>query len=390
MNEEELKPQNLVRVSKTDLALSASTLVSRGLELAVQLTVHAAQRQSDKVEWSAVVYMHDERLLEFSCAQLTMHGYRTAQARSSAEMLELCKRESVHLIATDMDTHALVIAEQIQQEDPTILVITTRSIDQDMFFQRVGFPGWPYDHPLSLLERGGAGTAPIDGEMLKHLINRGNYHFNDGVWELAEWSRKVLDDVGEWPRPYLKTIHDEISRINHNFDQMRRVLYHDALTGVFNRAFFEMRFAEELERAVRFNGSACLISADIDFFKSLNDEFGYDMGNAVLRTLATTLKRKVRKIDMVCRYGDDDFLIIVPETSADNAMRVAEMLRRETETQDFPGIPRGVTISCGVAEYLTHGATREELISAADAALAFAKSSGRNQVVMAAKIRPSV
>jgi diguanylate cyclase (GGDEF)-like protein len=379
MNEEERKPQDLVRADRTDLALAASTLVSRGLELAVQLTAHATRRQSDKTDWKALVFVDDERLLDLACGQLTMHGYRIAQARSSAEMLELCKRENFHLIATEMGTDAFAIAEQIQQEDPTIAVVTTGSIDQDVFFRPVGFPRWPYDLPLSLLQRRSS-ISPIDSEMLKHLLSRGNHHFDDGAWELAEWSRKVLDDVGEWARPYLKTLHDEISRINCNIDQMRRVLYRDALTGVFNRIFFEMRIVEELERANRFSGSMSLISAHIDFFTSLNEQFGRNMGNKVLCSVAALLERQVRKMDMVSRHSDGDFLIIVPETSADSGVRVAEKLRRAVECQGLPGISRPVTISCGVAGYPAHGTTREELVQSVDAALASAILAGRNRV----------
>lgn len=384
MNEEQPKSQNLVRVSTTDLALSPANLVSRGLELATQLAAHAAQRQSEKVDRRAVVCMNDERLLGITCAELTMHGYRTVQARNSAEMLALSKRETFHLIATDSGTDTLAIAEQIQHDDPRIPVITTRLIGEGMFFQPIGFEKWPYDHPLSLLQRT-SGTAPINVEMLKHLISCGNHLFNEGVWDVAEWSRKVLDDTGEWARPYVATIHDEISKTSHNFAQMRKVLYCDSLTWTYNRVFFEMRLVEELERASRFNGRMSLISADIDFFKSLNDVFGHDMGNEVLRSVSTILKQQMRKMDIVCRFSDDHFLIIVPETTADSAVRVAEKLRRAIEVQDFPGISRPVTISCGVADYPTHGTNREELVNAADTALALAKSSGRNFVALATK-----
>jgi diguanylate cyclase (GGDEF)-like protein len=253
-----------------------------------------------------------------------------------------------------------------------------------VFFRAAFFSGLQGDHVLSLLQRGSS-TAPIDPGMLKHLISRGSYHFEEGVWESAGWSKKVLDDVGEWARPYLKTIHDEISKLKRNFNQMLRVLYLDALTLVHNRVYFELRISEELERANRFKGRTSLISADIDFFKSLNDESGHDKGNEVLRSVSTILKQQMRKMDMVCRYSDDDFLIIVPETTADSAVRVAEKLRRAVEVQDFPGISRPVTISCGVADYPTHGTNREELVYAADTALSLAKSSGRNRVTLATK-----
>jgi diguanylate cyclase (GGDEF)-like protein len=170
--------------------------------------------------------------------------------------------------------------------------------------------------------------------------------------------------------------------INQNLDAPR-LLYHDALTGVYNGVYFGMRIAEEIERASHFTGCVSLISADIDFFKSLNDEFGPSQGDEILRSVSAILKQGVRKMDAVCRYSDDDFMIIVPETNEHKALRVAEKLRWGIESHDFRGIHRSVTISCGVAEYPAHGATRDELVCAADSALILAKSSGRNQVAAA-------
>jgi diguanylate cyclase (GGDEF)-like protein len=88
-------------------------------------------------------------------------------------------------------------------------------------------------------------------------------------------------------------------------------------------------------------------------------------------------------MDMVCRYGGEEFAVVVPETTGENALTVAEKLRRQIETHHFPGVPRAVTISCGVADYPIHGVTRDEVVAAADAALYAAKLSGRNRVMAA-------
>jgi diguanylate cyclase (GGDEF)-like protein len=168
---------------------------------------------------------------------------------------------------------------------------------------------------------------------------------------------------------------------------MKQLAYVDGLTGIHNRRFFEMRIVEELERAGRFQGRMSMLMVDIDTFKRLNDEFGHLLGDEVLRAVSAILKQQLRKMDLVCRYGGEEFAIVVPETTGENAMRVAEKLRRQIESHHFPGVPRSVTISCGVAEYPTHGITRDEVVAAADSALYAAKQAGRNRVASASMKR---
>jgi diguanylate cyclase (GGDEF)-like protein len=168
-----------------------------------------------------------------------------------------------------------------------------------------------------------------------------------------------------------------------NFNRMKQLAYVDGLTGIHNRRFFEMRIVEELERAGRFQGRLSVIMVDIDNFKKLNDEFGHLLGDEILRSVATILRQQLRRMDMVCRYGGDEFAILVPETTGENAIRVAEKLRRYVEGHPFPGVPRPVTISCGVAAFPTHGFTRDGVVAASDAALYTAKQAGRNRVASA-------
>lgn len=171
------------------------------------------------------------------------------------------------------------------------------------------------------------------------------------------------------------------------FDRMKQLAYIDGLTGIHNRRYFEMRFPEELERAARFQGRMSVIMVDIDNFKRLNDEFGHLLGDEVLRAVSGIFKQHLRKMDVVCRYGGEEFAMLVLETSGENALRIAEKLRQRISDHHFPGVPRSVTISCGVADYPAHGITRDELVAAADAALYQAKQAGRNRVVSASMKR---
>jgi diguanylate cyclase (GGDEF)-like protein len=168
----------------------------------------------------------------------------------------------------------------------------------------------------------------------------------------------------------------------HYVERVKQLAYLDGLTGIFNRRFFELRIAEEIERSRRFGTGMAVIMIDIDQFKRLNDEFGHLLGDEVLRQVSSIFHQQLRKIDVVCRYGGEEFAILLSQTSPEHAHAVAEKLRRLVETWQFPGVPRPVTISAGAATCPEHGSTRDELVAAADAGLYAAKQAGRNRVSM--------
>lgn len=167
------------------------------------------------------------------------------------------------------------------------------------------------------------------------------------------------------------------------FERVRQLAYRDGLTGVFNRRYFETKILEELSRAERHGSPISILMIDIDGFKPLNDEFGHLLGDEVLRQVSSIFLHSTRKSDAVCRYGGDEFALLLPNTSLGNAVSVAEKLRKRIASWDFPGVPRPVTITCGVAEGPAQGATRDGIMQSADAALYAAKQAGRNRVAVA-------
>ena len=114
----------------------------------------------------------------------------------------------------------------------------------------------------------------------------------------------------------------------HYVERVKQLAYLDGLTGIFNRRFFELRIAEEIERARRFGSGLAVIMVDIDQFKRLNDEFGHLLGDEVLRQVSSIFHQQLRKIDVVCRYGGEEFAILLSQTNAAHALGVAEKLRR--------------------------------------------------------------
>src|ERR1700688_2167368 len=172
----------------------------------------------------------------------------------------------------------------------------------------------------------------------------------------------------------------------HYVERVKQLAYLDGLTGIFNRRFFELRFMEEIERARRYGTGMGVIMADIDQFKRLNDEFGHLLGDEVLRQVSSLFHQQLRKVDVVCRYGGEEFAILLTQITAQQAIAIAEKLRRMVETYQFPGVPRTITISAGVAVFPAHGTTRDEMVRAADSGLYAAKQAGRNPICVANRL----
>ena len=159
----------------------------------------------------------------------------------------------------------------------------------------------------------------------------------------------------------------------------------DPLTGLYNRRYLEETLDRELSRLERSNLPLSLIMIDVDNFKNFNDTFGHEAGDAVLRDLGGLLQRYVRGSDIACRYGGEEFTIILPEADIGIARERAEILRdavRELHLVHDGKSLGAITLSLGVASFPEHGHRRENLLHAADAALYEAKKGGRNCVVI--------
>ena len=176
--------------------------------------------------------------------------------------------------------------------------------------------------------------------------------------------------------------------------KMREVLktqsIRDPLTGLFNRRYMEESFGRELRRAARKQSTLGVLMIDIDHFKNLNDTFGHEAGDAVLRSFGTLLQDHFRAEDIVCRYGGEEFTVILPEASLEGAQERSVDLCQAAKkmlVQHKGQMLRPISISIGLAVLGAHGTAAEELLSAADSALYAAKQQGRDRVVVADKGR---
>lgn len=176
----------------------------------------------------------------------------------------------------------------------------------------------------------------------------------------------------------------QINELNHSIAAIRAESMTDALTSIANRKKFDVTIDKELEQARTNNESLCLLIADIDLFKKFNDMHGHQTGDQVLRLVASILKQCVKGRDLAARYGGEEFAIILPNTSIESAVTVANQIRTTVANKELvkksTGVKLGrVTLSIGVAQ-LSKEDTIESIISRADQCLYFAKDAGRNNV----------
>jgi len=167
-------------------------------------------------------------------------------------------------------------------------------------------------------------------------------------------------------------------------EELREQALRDSLTGLFNRRYLDATLSREIGRARREGYPVSVVMIDIDRFKAINDEYGHPAGDQVLRFLGAQLSAGMRTGDIACRYGGDEFLLVLPNTSVENARARAEEWRAAVRESSVSWIDRSepTTLSFGVAGFPEHGATADAVMGASDAALYAAKSSGRDRVVV--------
>ena len=174
-------------------------------------------------------------------------------------------------------------------------------------------------------------------------------------------------------------------RLRSNVTRSMEQAITDPLTGLYNRRHMDNQMEIQIANADARGRPMCVLTLDVDFFKPINDTHGHDVGDKVLQELARRLTEQVRSIDLCCRIGGEEFLVILPGTELQVGFTVAERLRRTIASKPFDvgakSGPLAITVSIGVAEFQTAGDTTESILKRADEALYKAKRSGRNRVI---------
>jgi diguanylate cyclase (GGDEF)-like protein len=190
-------------------------------------------------------------------------------------------------------------------------------------------------------------------------------------------TNKYLDTV-------LNDFKEKISEVSQNSETLARLVVKDRLTGLYNQSYIKERLQEELYRTERYRTSLSILMIDLDDFKTINDTYGHIVGDKALKAIARMIVESIRASDIPGRYGGEEFLVILPETTSQHALIAAERIRNKVDSFKFEAQPGSkktthITISIGVCSYPDYGRTKEDLISFADAALYQAKKEGKNK-----------
>ncbi len=257
-------------------------------------------------------------------------------------------------------------------DSPQILNESLKKIASDEGFRKLLRQAWESESALGAFQ----GDRVHASALLTREVPRGVFVTLPAEWDENE-SSALLDR-------YVQTIATAFENaLLHS--RVVEISVRDGLTGLYNVRYFRDRFSQEVNSSKRTEHPVSLMFFDVDHFKKYNDAHGHPAGDAVLKQMASLLKSSFRNSDLVCRYGGEEFVVLMPNTAFADALQKAEQFRKIVEDAPFPleeTQPLGkITVSIGVSEYPTHGADVETVVKASDDALYEGKKKSRNVVV---------
>jgi diguanylate cyclase (GGDEF)-like protein len=351
----------------------------------------------------APISSHDEigRLARSFNAMADQVQSRTLEAaglRKLSEMLQACSTVKEALDVTEMIVPSLLPEARgvihIVNSSRSLLEVTTHfglscGVDEDKVGSEPAAPSdcWAFRRGATHAYEPGAampGCRHAGAEKGSYLCIPLLAHGESlGVLTLAPlpnpqqsaWAERVSEQIG------LAVANLRLR------DSLRNQAIRDGLTGLFNRRYFEEAAERELSRAKRHQRPLVFMVLDVDHFKRFNDTYGHDAGDYLLREVGQLLRRSVRQSDVACRFGGEEFVLILPESQTEEARKRADQIRQGFHALGLShqGKVLGpVTVSIGIASYPEHGSERDVLVRTADEALYRAKNEGRDRVVVAA------
>ena len=303
----------------------------------------------------------DESLRSVLKQVLSMDGYEVNLTSSGEEALAAFKKEPCSLLITDIrmgKMSGITLLQEVKRLRPdTQVIIITSNATLDTAITAIQAGAYDYL------------TKPFDDIALISSVARRAVE----KIRLIEENKSLLEK--------LKRKNEELEFVNLT---LKELTIRDGLTGLYNHRHFQETLAVEILRSKRHAKTFSLVFLDVDFFKQYNDTHGHLHGDAVLVALSKLLIAGLRKSDVAVRYGGEEFVLLLPETSKENAFALAGTIREKIAAHPFPGRetqPQGkVTVSMGIAAFPEDGSDSSTLLHRADEALYQAKNGGRNRV----------
>jgi len=218
-------------------------------------------------------------------------------------------------------------------------------------------------------------------ECNKEGFMSGSFDFPDDL--LDDIQRNIEHIINTFDVPEENKM-EVIKKINFMYSRTKYLSMTDELTNLFNRRCFENDFRKEFLRTQRYKNNLTLVMFDVDYFKNVNDTYGHQCGDYVLKEIANAAMQTFRKTDSVYRIGGEEFCVILTETDINQAVIPLERFRKTIETlmPEYNRVPVNITVSIGACQYKPEIETAEEFIEMTDKALYEAKNSGRNKTVL--------
>jgi diguanylate cyclase (GGDEF)-like protein len=338
---------------------------------------------------NVLLVSHNEETLADMDQALHGEGYTLFRALSREEALhELSVREiQVALLSSDLpggNAGDLVRAMRKARQDPPLQVILLAEFQKDEQVKKSveagvdDFIRVPYEH-VELRARTRA--AQLRWEHQASLVKEREF-YRIAVAEEERLSSLVLDQ-----NLNLKDAYEKIRRLNEELEkantELEQIAAFDSLSGLLNRRSLFTRISIEIERSIRLDVPLTGLMIDIDKFKGINDNYGHQCGDMVIREIGARLLAGLRKYDYAGRYGGEEFYVVLSNSTENQALGIAERFRKDMEELRFQcgGDSIGVTVSIGVARYAA-GESQESWIERVDRAMYQAKQSGRNRIVI--------
>lgn len=216
--------------------------------------------------------------------------------------------------------------------------------------------------------------------MVENLEDVG-FNIPDGL--LDEIQQNIQNIIRDFDVPEENKI-EVIKQINYIYTRTKYLSITDELTGLSNRRCFDATFEKEFLRASRYKNKLTLVMFDIDYFKSVNDTYGHQCGDYILKQISNAALQTFRKTDTVFRYGGEEFVVILTETDINQAIIPLERFRKTVQTLalNYQGQDVNVTVSIGACQLTSDMSSKEEFLQKTDEALYEAKNSGRNKTVL--------